>query len=53
MDEMVVMESLDLEDLQARMVRWDHKVTWENRDLLDLAVEESLMSGGPAQTQQN
>ena len=29
-------------------------MTWENRDLLDPAVEESLMSGGvelPAQTQ--
>ena len=58
MDEMVVMESLDLEDLQAGMARWDHrerKVTWENRDVLDPGVEESLMSGGvelPAQTQQ-
>ena len=58
MDKMVVMKSLDLEDLKAGMARWDHrgrKVTWENRDLLDPAVEESLMSGGvelPAQIQQ-
>ena len=58
MDEMVVMESLDLEDLQAGMARWRlkvRKVTWENRDLLDPGLEESLMSGGvelPAQTQQ-
>ena len=50
---MIVMESLDLEDLQAGMARWDHKVTWENGDLLNPAVEESLTSGGPAQTQQN
>ena len=49
MDEMVVMESLDLEDFKAGMARWGHrgrKVTWENRDLLDPGLEESLMSGG-------
>ena len=49
MDEMVVMESLDLEDYKAEMARWGHGV---NRDLLDPGVEESLMSGGvelPAQ----
>ena len=58
MDEMVVMESLDLVDSKAGMARWDYrgrKVTWENRDLLDQGLEESLISGGvelPAQTQQ-
>ena len=54
MDEMVVMEILDLVDLQAEMAMTDQKVTWENRDLLDPGVEESLMSGGVeplAQTQ--
>ena len=57
MDEMVVMESLDLVDLKAGMARWDHrgrKVTWENVDLLDPGVQESLMSVGvelPARTQ--
>ena len=57
MDEMVVMENLDLVDFQAaaELAMWEQKVTWENRDLLDPGVEESLMSGGvepPAQTQQ-
>ena len=49
MDEMVVMESLDLEDYQAGMARWGHrgrKVTWENRDHLDPAVEDLFMLGG-------
>ena len=48
-DEMVVMENLDFKDFKAGMERWDHrgrKVTWENRDLLDPGLEESLMSGG-------
>ena len=56
MDEMVVMENLDLVDFQAaaEIAMWGQKVTRENRDLLDPAVEESLMSGGvelPAQIQ--
>ena len=58
MDKMVVMESLDLEDLQAGMARWElkvrkvRKVTHESRDLLDPAVEELLLLGESAQTQQ-
>ena len=57
MDEVVVMESLDLEDFQAGMERMKQEVRQEpldHRDLLDPAVEVSLMSGGvelPAQTQ--
>ena len=40
---MVVMESLDLVEFQVGMAKWDYrgrKVTRENRDLLDPAVEE-------------
>ena len=47
------MESLDLEDIQAGMARWglkERKVTWENRDLLDPGLEESLISGGVGTT---
>ena len=48
---MVVMESLDLEDLR---VQEDIQESLDNGDFLDPGVGESLMSGGvgpPAQTQ--
>ena len=49
MDEMVVMESLDLEDFKAGMERMDYEVRQEpldHRGLLDPAVEDLLTSGG-------
>ena len=54
MDEMVVMESQDLEDFQAGMERMVRQEPLDHRDLLDPVVEESLMPGGvelSAQTQ--
>ena len=57
MVEMVLMESMDLEDFQAGtagMERGERKETLEHRGLMDRGVGGSLTSGGaepPAQTQ--